>query len=424
MDKNPDTYDVLIVGAGISGLYTGIELLRKKRGLRIAIADRYKFLGGRTFTFNADISGQHYQWEEGAGRISKDHRMLLALARRHKMGLIPIDGDMKFKVAGRPFEPDSFTAALPTTLEPLLQLPKAVLAKTTIRKLVEGFLGKKETEEFFVRYPYRAELDIMRADMALQLFVSEFKSFSGYFILREGFSELIHRMESEFKRRGGILLPQHELQNFSEKGCLAKFSVGPPSEKSSRPISEIHTRKLILAIPSAAARRLPPLAALGLLKRLSMQPLLRVYAAFPPGTAALQDLPKFATPSPNRFIIPGNLKQGVVQISYTDSTDAEPLMDLLEKKGEAALQKYLVDELSAVLGKELPDPLFIKAHSWKEGVTYWLPGDYDPYALSREACRPMPAEYPALHLCGESYSTRQCWVEGALEHAALLLRTL
>ena len=77
MDKNPDTYDVLIVGAGISGLYTGIELLRKKRGLRVAIAEKYKFLGGRTFTFNADISGQHYQWEEGAGRISKDHTMLL-----------------------------------------------------------------------------------------------------------------------------------------------------------------------------------------------------------------------------------------------------------------------------------------------------------------------------------------------------------
>jgi monoamine oxidase len=128
------------------------------------------------------------------------------------------------------------------------------------------------------------------------------------------------------------------------------------------------------------------------------------------------------TPSPNRFIIPGG--KGIIQISYTDSRDAEPLIALLKEKGERALGEFLVKELAAVLGHPVPPPLFVRAHKWKEAVTYWLPGDYSPQEMSKAACNPLPETLPNLYLCGESYSLRQCWVEGALEHAQQMLGSL
>jgi hypothetical protein len=157
-----------------------------------------------------------------------------------------------------------------------------------------------------------------------------------------------------------------------------------------------------------------------------MKMLVRVYCAFPvpPGGKAwfASGVPKMVSSSLLRFILPGDPTTGVFQISYTDSTDAEPIYALYKREGEAAVGKRLTAELRALLDrKDIPDPLFTKVHGWPEGVSYWLPGTYDPRAVSREASHPLPKEMPALFVCGESYSLRQCWVEGALEHAAATL---
>ncbi len=420
------SYECVVVGAGMAGLYTAVQL--QKAGVkRIAIADKYKFLGGRTFSFKADISGVPYRWEEGAARISESHSLLLSLAREMKMKTVPIEGDLQFKEPGLPLTPDRFTPSLPILLEPLRALPAAVQATTTIRKLLEGIHGRATTDEFLVRYPYRAELDVMRADMALALFAGEFRSFSGYVYLQEGFSELVARLVAEFKRRGGVVLEQHECVEVGEGGELATFLVGAPSAGPAREEVQVRTRATVLAIPSAALERLKPLAKrLPWLRHLTMKLLVRVYCAFPvpPGGKAwfASKVPKMVSSSLLRFILPGDPTTGVFQISYTDSTDAEPIYALYKREGEAAVGKRLVAELRALLDrKDIPDPLFTKVHGWPEGVSYWLPGTYDARIVSREASHPLPKEMPAFFVCGESYSLRQCWVEGALEHAAATL---
>ncbi len=422
--KSASEFDCVVVGAGMAGLYTTLELLRA--GARVALADKYKFLGGRTFTFKADISGVHYQWEEGAARISEAHTHTLGLAKRFQLKVVPIQGDLSYKEGGSPVTPDLFTPMQPILLDPLRQIPRPVLAQTTIRKLLEGIHGQSATDQFLVRYPYRAELDVMRADMALELFSSEFRSFNGYVYLQEGFSELVTRLVAEIRKRGGTILEQHECIGIDRGGEEVVFLQGPPSAGPSRQEVRIQSRATVLAIPSAAIQAIPTVAKrLPWLRHLAMKMLVRVYCAFPvgpKGKAWFADVPKMVTPSPLRFIIPGDPMTGSFQISYTDSTDAEPIYALYKREGEAAVGKRLVAELRTLLGRDdIPDPLFTKVHGWKDGVTYWLPGDYDPVTLSRTASHPLPKEAPALFLCGESYSLRQCWVEGALEHAAATL---
>lgn len=424
-----DTYDVVIIGAGIAGFTAATELLRWRPRLRIALADKYKFLGGRAFTYEADVSGVHYQWEEGGARISLQHTGIRALLRRYGLTELPLTGPpAQFRASGAaPPEPDAFEDALPITLLPLRSLPPQQLATTTLRKLLTTIHGPAQTSQLLDRYPYRAELDTMRADMALELFANEFRTHTGYVLVKEGLSELIRRMEKDIVRRGGTILRQHEWVGF--EGEVARFLQGRPSDGPSRPERRLTARHFIFALPSEALRPVAPFSSWPTLRHLTMCSLLRVYSVFPPepdGQPWFANLPRVITATRPRYILPNNPSNGSIQISYTDSTDADPLIVQNEAAGETALGHSLVEDLRTLFGPtvSIPDPIFTKAHPWKDAVTYWLPGTYDPYTLSREACHPFPRDHPTWWLCGESFSTRQCWIEGAVEHTMMMLSQL
>ena len=416
-------YDTCIIGAGMAGLYIGTELLRMRPKLRIAIAEKYKFLGGRAMTYSATVGGVQYQWEEGAGRISENHRLLLGLVRRHGLTLKEIQGEGTYKESGAfKAEPDYFGHALPILLEPLEALPAATLAGTTIRKLFQTIHGARGLA-ILDRYPYRAEIDTMRADLALAMFRREMNSSTKFFVLAEGFSELVKKLADEFKGAGGTILDHHEFMKFTGEG-EGEFKIGKPSEGIGRPELSLAAGKFIFAIPSAALGTIPEFRNLPVLNHIAMKPLLRVYAAFPLDNREwLRSIPKTVTPGPLRFIIPNSYENGSLQISYTDSEDADHLIAVYEKGGKDALEKVVMREFRILFGPmKIPDPLFIQAHVWKDAVSYWLPGDYDPYEESRKACRPIKGK--PWFVCGESFSTDQCWIEGALEHAHRLLGIL
>ena len=412
-----DSYDILIIGAGIAGLYTAIECLKRKPKARVAIAEAYHIAGGRVSTFSADISGVHSQWEMGGARISEHHTLLLGLLKRYRLETIPISGSAQFKESGAyPFEPDSFAPAIPVTLDPLADLPPSVLATKTIRQLLSTVMKPKELEGLLIRHPYRAELDTMRADVALKLFQNEFGLSEKYFLCKSGLSNLIQKMVEDFESRGGFLFLKQKLLEIRENEFVFK--------KGSSEIV-LEAAKTVFAITSVALARLAPFASWPTLKHLTMKPLLRVYAVFPKdpdGKQWFEGLGRVVTATRIRYIIPGNVETGSIQISYTDSQDADALMEILEKDGEAALGAAIVKDLRVLLSKKIPDPLFVKAHPWKDGVTYWLPGDYNPVELSKKAVRPFPKK--PWFVVGESFSMRQGWIEGGLEHAASALHVI
>ena len=151
-----------------------------------------------------------------------------------------------------------------------------------------------------------------------------------------------------------------------------------------------------------------------------MKPLLRTYAIFPTpnGKAWFHDIKKTVTAHPIRFVIPLDPTKGTIMTSYTDANDAEYWIKMdknLEKKIMAGLREVFPH-------KKIPDPLYFKAHPWYEGCTYWLPGSYDPVEQSNKIMCPLPNKWQHLYVCGESFSMRQAWMEGALEHADALIK--
>jgi len=429
MAANSNTYDICIIGAGIAGLYVATEMLKAQPKLRLCIADKYKFLGGRAITYRADISGVQYQWEEGAARISKRHHIMMGLLRKYKLGMIPIYGETLYKESGAyPVEQQLFNDIMPSVFEPLKELDESILDKTTIDSLLKSTMGAKEAAALCIRYPYRAELNVLRADIGLDLFANEFGPKEPYVVCKEGLGELITRMVADVEARKGVVLLQHQLIEMADSD-RAIFKKGAPSEGDSRPDVEIAADCFVFALPSEALKRISQFTKWPVLKRIVMRPLLRVYGVFPldsNGKAWFEGMPKFVTAQAPRFIIPNNAKNGSIQMSYTDSEDAEVLMKILKESGEEGLKKKLIDDLRLLFQGVyiIPDPLFIKSHLWKEGTSYWLPGEYDPTEESKKCLHPFPKEHSNWYVCGESYSVRQCWMEGAVEHAKLVIDIL
>ena len=155
-----------------------------------------------------------------------------------------------------------------------------------------------------------------------------------------------------------------------------------------------------------------------------MTPLLRIYSVFPKaggsqGKVWFEDMPRIVTHAPLRHIIPVNPAKGVIMSSYTDAEDTF----FWHTKTKSYLAKALLDQLRKSFPmKTIPNPLYTKSYYWADGCTYWTPGSYDPAKESVDIMRPFPVRLPDVYVCGESYSMKQAWMEGALEHAEAMLQ--
>jgi glycine/D-amino acid oxidase-like deaminating enzyme len=395
-------YDIVIVGAGISGLYVARELVKKTPKASIVILEKYKSIGGRTVTYN---KGGHH-WENGAGRIRKSHTLVMNLLKIYGLTWIPIGDETEYVDKER--VPNIFNELLiPMYIGTLKQLSPELLSNHTIKQLLDKVVGTTKSREILGHFPYSAEVNTLRADLALEAFDNEMGSGTGYGIIKEGFSELVSRMRKDLEDSGVKFLTNHTLLDIQENTLLVD------SEKSQITMS---AKTCILALDRDSVAKLPALSKWKTLKYLKMKPLLRTYAVF--DTPWFSGMKTIVTPHRPRHIIPINDK--VIMISYTDGDDSNAYRKIL-RLGEKHLEKAILSDVRRLFPDiEIPDPVFFKAHPWDSGCTYWLPGSYDPAEESKKACHPLPNVW----LCGESWSMKQAWVEGALEHAETLLRLL
>lgn len=407
-------YQVLIIGAGLSGLHCALRLSERNPNLSIAIAEEYNYLGGRVFTYTPkDFPDVH--WESGAGRVHYSHKLVNSYVTKYKLTKIPIPSEKKF-ITTEGLHKDSWKSFSEVVVNILSKLSPQTLSSNTIEEIMNKTFGKEETHTILSHFPYRAELNTLRADLALQSFTHEMGKNTGFYVVKEGLGAIIEKMREDLKGRGVSFLMNHRL-NAVEPGSVpivCKFNNN----------ARIRADKVILAVHSEGLKGISPFQNLPILKRLSMKPLLRTYAIFPApaGVPWFNGMPAMITDEPLRHIIPINPKQGTIMTSYTDDDDTKRWTTILDNHGERALGKAIIADLRTLMGNtEIPNPLYFKSHLWKKGCTYWLPGLYNAKLASEKIMNPIPGMWQNLYLCGESYSLRQAWMEGALEHAEDML---
>ena len=417
------SYDIVIVGCGIAGLTCGIELAKQKK--KVCILEKYGYTGGRVVTYRND----GHQWENGAGRISDKHVKVHRLVKKYGLHTVAIGTDQLY-IARKETEengyPNRFEEQFAAILHQVKQLSPQLLATHTLEKICKSILGEAKALEFLTQFPYRAEVSVMPADVAVKSFVGEMGSYEGYTVCVEGLSSLIDGMVKEFKDLGGEVRLRHEMLSLKQKGGTVTVSCRVGSKKEGFSNAEISGEKCILALHSSALKACESTRHFPALRHLVMCPLLRTYAVFPVqgGKSWFSDLPRVVTGHLTRYFIPVDPKHGVVMISYTDADDASRLMKILDTKGEKALGSMILRDVRSMFPeRHVPDYLFFKTHPWTFGCTYWTPGEYDVEAMSNEAMHPDPKSLPSVYVCGESFSMRQAWMEGAIEHAEALVQT-
>ena len=423
-----DTVDVLIVGGGIAGIYSGIELLKKTPSLSILLIEKYNYLGGRVVSFKKDISNVgEVLWENGAGRIHDSNILVHKLLKKYNLKTAPINTNMQFIDLGKNIkESAQFEELCRVYLGPLQDLPREILQNYTLYNLCKELYGIKETQSLFDRFPYYTEVYILRADIALKQFIDEknpgiMGTRDGFTVCIEGLSELIKRMADDFTRRGGTIIKKCTLLNIynDKKGLHAIISENNIKK-------ELHASKIICALHSTALKTIPAFDNWVPLKHLIMTPLTRIYMVFPPNSSGevwFSNIPKTVTTNELRYIIPINAAKGIIMVSYTDGEFTVPYSkDAVYNKPLDGLSKRIITQLRKVFPDvTIPAPLFIKAHPWSEGTTAWTPGAYDAEEMSANSCY---GPLKNVYVCGESFSLMQAWMEGAVQQAEKMLKII
>jgi hypothetical protein len=424
-------YNVVIVGAGAAGLRVGVEVLKRRPSLRCCILEKYNYIGGRVVTYHKEVKGVgEVQWENGAGRISTSHKRVLRLMRRYGLTFVPLQGETKFLSMGShvfppPLVSNRFYQMLPIYLAPLSRLTHEVLATHTLGELLEQTLGAKKAKAFYQEFPYYAEIHLMRADLALHSFEEEMGTNEGFGVCAEGYQAITEKMREEFVSLGGEVIMGMTVTGVASLGDGGQEGVEVHGVERTCLGSKVKRvfmgKKVVLALHSVALRNIQGVRDLPVLSHLAQPPLLRMYAVFPKvdGKVWFHDLPKVVTDSRLRYVIPCDKEKGVVMISYTEGPDAEYWMEMPPRR----MEKTVLRDVRAMFPeRDIPTPLFFKTHPWTDGCTYWLPGMYDAAEESQRSLQPLPNAMPGLFMCGESFSLRQAWVEGALEQADALLK--
>ena len=198
-------YDICIIGAGIAGLYCAREIQKKMPNSKICILEKFKNLGGRTYTFHTTVNGQQISWEAGAGRIHKSHHNVLELLKEYNIDTIPITGGVEWRTPEGSAKIE-FSKLL-ANLE-LARIPEEDLEAKTLKEIFTEIMGIKKAQEFMNRYEYRSELDTLKASKALESLSHELGHHTGFSVIKGGFSLLVEKLKGSIPHVE--ILTEHE----------------------------------------------------------------------------------------------------------------------------------------------------------------------------------------------------------------------
>lgn len=374
-------YDTLIIGGGISGIYCAMNLEN------VLLLEENNYWGGRIKTHHEP------QYEIGAGRFHKNHTRLWKLIKRFKLTPIPIPGRMDYRDETYGLVPH-VESYLKTQLKKM-KLHESLREMTFYEYMVQ-VLGKDDANHFVEASGYN-EMYYKNAYDELQSFQKDYVQ-GDYFVLKEGMGELCQRMVQSIQ---GKCVLQHKVKNIIRKD---DYYV----------VDGYTAKRVIVTIPPSLFKQFPILTPYDfIVSKLKNGPLLRVYAKYP--TSWTDTLHTLTTKHIPRHIIP--IRDGIVMIAYVEDEDVLPFLKKGKLKTDKEIRTLLHRELKRVFSDDIPEPEWVRPYLWEIGTHAWLP------CHSKELLKNLP-EIENVHVCGEAFSIRQAWVEGALESANSLIEII
>ena len=262
-------------------------------------------------------------------------------------------------------------------------------------------------------FGYRCEFDLLNAYDARRTFAEDFSG-QRFFVLVEGLSRLCQYMAEDFQNNGGTL-------HLGQKVADIEYASDQSVLVHTTSMGIVACDRVVVAVKPHQMKAFSVLRPVhDIMDHVSAGKLLRVYAQFPAnadGEPWFKGMKRTTTNSFLRHIIPISEKSGLIMISYTDGSDVD---HFLTASGELRtdVRGAILAECARLFGS-IPKPTYFKCHYWSEGCHYWRP-TADSDRVSKTMVNPVRNVYT----CGEGFSTRQCWIEGALISASLVTAKL
>ena len=310
--------NIIIIGAGISGLNTAYQLLKIKPTLKILILEQNNYIGGRIFSFSKKINNHNFVFQAGPSRLNSNHKLFLKLIDELnlKKNLIKIKSELLFK-------PTSDYKGL-IDKSPFTYINKVIsyskndtkdnLQKYVFIKYAEKILNKDEIEFIKNSFGFYAQLIKMNAYNAIKLCNEGMNPNLQFYTLTPGLHIIIEELHKKLIQIGVTIKLNTSVLNI-EYDIMFKIIT--------------QTKTYISQICVCAIQK-PDLLKFNILKEvkpilntIGNKSLCRIYSIFKKSDIWFNDINKTTTNSNIRMIIPLDKENGSVMISYSDSKFAD-----------------------------------------------------------------------------------------------------
>ena len=425
------TYDYIIVGGGISGLYSAYRLLNSKNnkiddaknGAKILLLEKnkHRWIGGRMGYY--PFHGMDVSIGCGIGRKKKD-KLLIALMK--ELGVSYKEIHVTNQIADNIEYSADVSYIVSLLRKEFLRLDRNSLL--TFKQFALPILGKKVYDTFLMTCGYT---DFENEDVYETLYhYGMDDNTSGWTGLSISWRTLLHALLTKIENKIEIKCSSQVVD------VVKNADVDPGSEFIVKTESgqSYSCKNVILATTVDTVRKLLPEHKI--YRDIVGQPFLRIYGKFSKECIPIMR-EHFSVGTmikgPIHRIIPMNIDSGIFMIVYTDNKGALALKNHIDHNRHNDNNEKNREYFCRLIEKSCDLPagsLFltdIVSFYWDIGTHYYKPlgnninGSYecslhDSLETSRKefiykAQHPMPGMY----VVGEMVSRNQGWVEGALE---------
>nr|QFG75030.1 MAG: flavin containing amine oxidoreductase [Megaviridae environmental sample] len=386
-------YNIIIIGAGIAGLYTGYTL--QKTHPSIAIIEKNNRVGGRIYTYYDKKKNIHV--EGGAGRINVNHRLFNQLLNDLSLNnkRVNISSDTNYiDKQGNDLtkEKTEIMSKLYSFISSYdIEKHKKQLNNCYLNEFLHKQFGKTYAKKLEEMFEYKSLMYKLNCYECFKILKKDYYKNNKYFILKNGLSEVPEALKKLFKGKLYLNTVISDIKHSGDQYILDnKFTCDI----------------LICALPKDSLVKFTLLKPFkSLLNSINEIPLTRIYEQYDKKEHnQLLHCKKTITNNKVQFIIPIN--DTIIMSSYSDLKNATYWRDIQMHK---SLTKELHKELSHIFNSTIPDSKWIKLFYWKNGVGSWKK-KVDTQMVSEKIINLLPNFY----ICGENYSLYQAWCEGAL----------
>lgn len=436
MDSMNNSYEYIIIGGGISGLYSAY-ILNKIFGIsNILIIEKSNRVGGRICT----IFDRETPIELGAGRISYHHKNMINLVNNLGLGSKLVktpnidkhyyeeeNGVITKTLMDKESNFRKIIGQVINLINSNDENVKKIAENYSLYFFIEHFYDTKTAEMVKDQFGYSGDILYQSTTKAIEMFETEFKEGGGFYKLDGGLVQIIDKLVENIINTGIKIVVNNELIDISEKNNSGKFKC-KILNKTAEQINYVNANKIIIALTHCDLTKIPFLHTSNTFNKLHSavmnKPLMRVYGVFELNDGEANwydDIGNIVTNTLIRQIKPIDPEVGIIMISYSDTINAQVINNLAVNDNELFKKEIFFHLRKLFPNKIIPDPLRLHYHFYETGTHIWKPS-YNSNEVSKKIMTPFDNKH--IYIVGEVYSPLHNWMEGAIISVNKLMKYL